>query len=96
MHRVYDIMERIGEPQNKALSFIIDKVYEFNTIKGVTYVYHELLGIVLQLFACQLISKDEMTIMTDLFKDFCSNRIEELREEKKDYKPSKNKPKFWW
>lgn len=95
MHRIYDIMERIGKPRNSALRFIIDKVYEFDTIKDIRYIYHELLGIVYQLFSDQLISKDEMDMMTDLFQKFCSKRIQELKAEKQSQEQEKRKFKFW-
>lgn len=93
MHRIYDIMERIGKPRNSALSFVIDKVYEFDTIKDVRYVYHELLGIVFQLFSDQLISKAEMNMMIELFQEFCTKRINEIKVNKQANK--KQQHKFW-
>ena len=55
MHRIYDVMERIGKPQNLALSNALDIVYKITSIKHVRYIYHNLYGITSQLF-CESIN----------------------------------------
>ncbi|MBS7007574.1 hypothetical protein [Anaerostipes sp.] len=95
MHRIFDIIERIGKPQNMALSHAIDIVYQINSVRYVKYIYHNLCGISCQLLCDELISKDEMEMMQQLFFDFCSNRIKELKEQNKKNELSKKKFKFW-
>ena len=95
MHRIYDIMERIGKPQNLALSNALDIVYKITSIKHVRYIYHNLYGITSQLFCDKLITKDEMNMMIELFQEFCSKRIEELKVEKQSQEQEKKKFKFW-
>ena len=88
-------MERIGKPQNLALSNALDIVYKITSIKHVRYIYHNLYGITSQLFCDQLITKDEMNMMIELFQEFCSKRIEELKVEKQSQEQEKKKFKFW-
>lgn len=95
MHRIYDIIERIGEPQNVALRNIVERTYQVNSIKEVHRTFHIFLGVSSQLLCDQLISKDEMNIMQHIFCDYCINRYDQLKLEKQSQEQDKKKFKFW-
>lgn len=95
MHRVYDIIERIGEPQNVALRNIVERVYHVDSSKEVVRTFHIFLGIISQLLCDRLISKDEMEILQELFNEYCTCRYNDLKEDEKENASTKKKYKLW-